>query len=78
MPISEDELKEIIKTPNADIEKLTTISSDGKNLLTRIPKEVVDNLSLKKGNKIKWSVDSKNRQIKLEVSDVSDKKEKIG
>ena len=78
MPISEEDLKEMIKQPTADIEKFTTISSDGKNLLTRIPKEVVDNLPLKKGDKFKWTVDSKTKEIKLEVDYVSNKKEKIG
>ena len=66
MVISEEDLKEIIKEPNADIEKITTISSDGKNLLTRIPKDVVDSLSLKSGYKIKWSI-NKNKELKLEI-----------
>ena len=54
MPISEEDLKDIIKDPNVDIEKFTTISDDGKNLLTRIPKEIVNFLRLNKGNKIRW------------------------
>lgn len=78
MPITEEDLKEMIKQPTADIEKFTTISSDGKNLLTRIPKEVVDNLPLKKGDKFKWTVDSKTKEIKLEVDYVFNKKEKTG
>ena len=78
MPISEEDLKEMIKQPTADIEKFTTISSDGKNLLTRIPKEVVDNLPLKKGDKFKWTVDSKTKEINLEVDYVFNKKEKTG
>lgn len=74
MPIEEEDLKDLIKQPSADIEKFTTISSDGKNLLTRIPKEVVDNLPLKKGDKFKWTVDSKTKEIKLEIDYASNKK----
>ena len=44
MAISEEELKELIETPKGDIEKITTISSDGRALLTRIPKKITDDL----------------------------------
>ena len=55
MAITEEELKEIIEY-KADIEKITTISSDGKTLVTRIPKEIVDYLKINKGDKIRWVV----------------------
>jgi hypothetical protein len=67
MAITEDEFKEIIKEPNADIEKISILSSDGKNLLTRIPKEITDYLKLNKGDKIKWLVDAKTKEVKIEM-----------
>ncbi len=75
MPITKEELKDLIKEPNADIEKITTLSSDGKSLLTRIPKEIVSFLGLKKGNKLKWLVNSKDKEMKVEPIYVSDKEE---
>jgi hypothetical protein len=65
MVISEEELKKLIEV-RADIEKITTLSSDGRNLLTRIPKDIRDFLKLTKGTKIRWLVDI-NKQIKIEV-----------
>lgn len=52
MAITEDELKELIE-PKAKLEKVSTISSDGKTSLTRIPKDIVDELEIKKGNKLR-------------------------
>lgn len=75
MAITDEELKDLIKEPNAGIEKITTLSSDGRNLLTRVPTEIVSFLELKKGNKLKWLVDSKTKEIKLEVFYVSKKKD---
>ena len=75
MPIKEEELKELIKEPNVDIEKITTLSDDGKSLLTRIPTEIVSFLKLNKGNKFKWLINSKTKEIKLEIADVSKKKD---
>ena len=76
MPISEGELKEILKEPNADIEKRTTLSSDGKNLLTRIPKEIVDTLFLHRGDKLFWYVskDKEKESIVIKVGYDSNKK----
>ncbi|MGV8152334.1 MAG: AbrB/MazE/SpoVT family DNA-binding domain-containing protein [Candidatus Nanoarchaeia archaeon] len=65
MAINQEELKKLIEV-NADIERISTISSDGKNLLTRIPKEVREFVLLKKGSRVKWLVDS-NKKIMLEV-----------
>ena len=67
MAITKEELDNLIKEPNADIEKITTISDDGKSLLTRIPKEIVFFLKLKKGNKLRWLVDSKTKEMKVEI-----------
>lgn len=74
MPISEEELKEIIKSPNADIEKISTISSDGKNLLTRIPKEIVEYLKIKKGNKLFWLLPIGSEDLILKIYYVDEKK----
>ncbi|MEM0465853.1 MAG: hypothetical protein QXW97_04115 [Candidatus Pacearchaeota archaeon] len=63
MGITEKELKNILRI-NSEIEKITTISSDGKNLLTRIPKDVCEYLNLKKGKKIRWFVND-NKKIKI-------------
>lgn len=67
MAIKEEVLLEILKEPNADIEKTATISSDGKNLLIRVPKNIVTFLNLKKGDKLRWLVKSANKEIKMEV-----------
>ena len=64
MSITEKELRNLIRF-NADIEKISTLSSDGKNLLTRIPKKVKEALGLKKGYKLRWLVNTDT--IKIEV-----------
>ncbi len=66
MSIKEDDFKELISV-NADIEKISTISSDSKNLLTRIPLEVRDFLEIKKGDKIRWLVKSDSKELKIEL-----------
>ena len=65
MAITEEELKKLLEV-KADIEKLSTLSSDGRNLLTRIPKEIREFLKLEKGCKLRWLVDI-DRGIKIEV-----------
>ncbi len=72
MPITEEELKEIIKT-KVNIERVTTISSDGKTLITRIPKEVVEYLKIEKGDKLRWLVD---KEIRLELIKENESKKK--
>ena len=66
MVIKEKELDKLLEV-RADIEKVSTISSDGKTFLTRIPKEIIETLKLKKGGKLKWIVDIKNKKIELEI-----------
>jgi hypothetical protein len=65
MAITEKELKDLIAV-KVDIEKISSLSSDGKNLLTRIPKEIREFLDLKKGTKIRWLVNT-DKKIKLEI-----------
>lgn len=64
MAITEEELKKLIEV-QPRIEKITTLSFDGKNLLTRVPKEIKDYLGLKKGGKFRWIVDN-NKKILIE------------
>ena len=76
MVISEEELKELIE-PKAEIEKISTISSDGYNLLTRIPRDIEKELRLEKGNKLRWLVEVNEKKIILKLEDDKTKKEKI-
>lgn len=73
MAISEEKLKSLIE-PKAELEKITTLSSDGKNLLTRVPKDIVERLKLNKGQKLRWLVNLKNYKIELELEDDRKKK----
>lgn len=67
MSITEEKLKEMIE-PQGDLEKLSTISSDGKTLSTRIPKELVDELKMKKGDKLQWILNKEENAISLSIS----------
>lgn len=64
MAITQEELDDLIN-PTADIEKVSTISSAGETLSTRIPKDVIQELGIKKGDKIIWSL--KRGSDKIEV-----------
>lgn len=66
MVISEEELKKIIET-DYSLEKISSICTDGKNLLTRIPKDVVDLLKIKKGYQIRWSVKPDTKELTTEI-----------
>jgi len=68
MAITEEELNKLLEV-NADIDKLSMISSDGKRLLTRIPQEIVDELKIKKGNKFRWLVKTKEKNINLKIEE---------
>ncbi len=70
MAITKEELNELIE-PKGDIEKLSSISSDGKTLVTRIPKDIVDELNIKKGEKFQWVLNKKENQISLSLSGAS-------
>lgn len=63
MVISKEELRKLIEV-RPQIDKLSTLSYDGKNLLIRIPKEIKDHFNLKKGCKLRWVVN--NDQILIE------------
>jgi len=67
MAITEKELGELIE-PKGDIEKVSKISSDGKKLLVRIPKEIEEELSIKKGDKFTWFINKKEKKIDLTLS----------
>lgn len=66
MAVTKEELEELIE-PKADIEKVSTISSDGKTWITRIPKDIVDELKIVKGNKLRWLLDEKKEEIILKL-----------
>ena len=68
--VKKEELDKLLEV-KGDIEKITTISSDGKNLLTRLPIDIVKELKIKKGNKIRWFVDVKNKKISLNLENGS-------
>lgn len=64
MSITEKELREMLAV-EAEYEKVSTVSSDGRNLLTRIPTKIREKLALKKGDKIRWLIFR--GEVKLEV-----------
>jgi len=69
MAITEEKLKEMIEH-KAKVERISTISSDGVNLLTRIPKEIAEEAKMQKKDKLRWLLD---KEIKLEVIKENDK-----
>lgn len=76
MAITKEELEKLILIePN--VEKVSTVSSDGKNLLTRIPKEVKDFVLLKKGDRLRFIVHNRDK-ISLEVLRQNEEKKKKG
>lgn len=67
MAITEEDLDKLIE-PKGDIEKLSSISSDGKTLVTRIPKDIALELGVKKGDKFEWTLDKGENKISLCLS----------
>jgi len=67
MVISPEEFSALVGSPNADIERLTTLSSDGKNLLTRVPRELVRFLELQQGDKLRWTVNAQTKEVRLGI-----------
>lgn len=65
MVVTEKEIETLVSL-RVDIEKLSKVSSDGKNLLLRIPKEITEYLGLEKTSRLKWYVNL-DRKVKLEV-----------
>ena len=76
MAITEDELEKLIETPKVDIEKITNISSDGKTLLTRVPKNIEEDLGIEKGDKFRWLVDKNKIALDIIKEDGNNKKKK--
>jgi hypothetical protein len=64
MTITQEELQKLIQV-KSQIDKITKLSYDGKNLLTRVPKEIKDYIELKKGDRFRWIVDN-NKKIQIE------------
>ncbi len=74
MGITKEELEDLIFV-EPKVERVSTVSSDGKNLLTRIPKEVRDFLGLKRGDKLRFLVQDI-KKISLEILKENEKKKK--
>ena len=66
MAVSEEELEELIE-PKADIEKVSTISSAGETFSTRIPKDIMDELGISKGDRIRWLVKKGSNSIEIKL-----------
>ena len=49
---------------DTDVEKVSKISSDGVNMMSRIPKDIVGEMLIKKGDEIKWTI--KDGELKIE------------
>jgi len=67
MAICKEEFIELIK-PSGTLEKKSTICGGEKNKLVRIPREVVDFLKIKNGNKINWIVNPQSKSLSIEIS----------
>lgn len=75
MPISKEELESLIFV-EPKVERVATISSDGKNLLVRIPKEVREHFGLNRGDRFRFLVE-RGDKISLEIiKDAKKKKER--
>lgn len=64
--ITKEEVERLIAV-DTSIEKFSTVSSDGKTLVIRIPKDIREFMKIKKGSELKWILETKSRKIKLEV-----------
>ena len=76
MPISKKQLEELMNV-KPSVEKIATVSSDGRNLLVRIPKDVREFLDLNKGDKLRFLVeDSGKISMNLLRKDAEKKKKR--
>jgi len=75
MAITEEELMDLIE-PKADIEKVSTVSSAGETFSTRIPKDIMEELKINKGDKIRWFVQRGSEEIKIKLEKANGSKEK--
>jgi bifunctional DNA-binding transcriptional regulator/antitoxin component of YhaV-PrlF toxin-antitoxin module len=64
MTVSRKELLDLLEV-NFSFDKLSSVSSDGKNLLIRIPVNIRKKLGLERGDKLRWLL--KGEKIGLEV-----------
>ncbi len=67
MTITKEELREMIEKEE-DIEKVSSVSSDGKSLMIRIPKQIANELDIKAGSEVQWKVDTLKKHVGLEFS----------
>ena len=66
---TKEDIKKIFDVPKTkDIVKENTLSSDGKNLLVRIPKEIVEYYKLSKGDKIKFTIKSDTKELEVKFN----------
>lgn len=65
MGITKKELEKLLEIKTS-FEKVVTLSSDGRNLLLRIPKEFREHFSLEKGDKARFSIGD-NEKIGFEI-----------
>jgi antitoxin component of MazEF toxin-antitoxin module len=66
MTVTKEELLEMIDSKN-DLIKVSRISSDGSNFLTRIPKEVAEELGITKGNEFEWTIKENSKKIEIKL-----------
>ena len=67
MAITKEALDELIE-PKGDIEKVSSVGFDGRALLTRIPKDLAEELGIKKGDKLTWVKNTKDSHDSLTLS----------
>lgn len=65
MAITTDELLSLLDTTPV-VEKVSRVSTDGRNLLVRLPKALCEALTISSGDQLRWSID-KEGQLSVEV-----------
>lgn len=75
MSITRKELKDLLKIKTS-FEKIVTLSSDGGNLLLRIPKKIREYFSLEKGDKVRFSIGEGEKIVFEIIKNGERKKEK--
>ncbi len=64
MVITKEELEEIVDS-SFTLEEFSSVSSDGRALLTRIPQNIHKELNIKKGDKLKWFINLQTKELKI-------------
>jgi len=76
MGITQKELNDLLHSDSI-VDRVATVSSDGRNLLVRLPREVRESLGLEKGDKLRFLVNAeKELQVNIVLADEKKKKEK--